>query len=520
MKRAGVFFVCLLLIFSFSCKKKNTTSERGVLRMMIFSEPESFDPAFQDSSDAYLLSMSLFEGLFRIDPRALEPVPAAVEKYKISDDGTVYTFYLRKDLKWSNGEPLTARDFEYSLKRVLMPSTASPFAYMLFPIKGARRFFEGKGKDVGIESVDDFTLKITLKKPSSLFLFTLSDPRFAPVFRKAVETFGRAWTAPEHIVSNGPFLLKSIEGGIISLVPNPMCRKYRDIQLRRVEIHVIESSDSALTSYLSGGLDWIVSLPTDRLSELSKRKDYHQSPYLAVYGYFFNVKKPFLSDQKVRRALNAAVDKERIVRAVVRGGKVPARGWVPPFFPSYRGVEGDKYDPALSRRLLREAGYGKSGKQLPPVSIHFNTHRDNRRIAEVVQAMFRENLGLKAVLDHQEWKIFLQRQREGKFDLSRISWIADIPDPYDFLKIFSSKDPDNVTGWSSSVYDDLLIKSLFEEGADRMKMLRDAEEILTKEIPVLPLFYQTRTALVSPRVGGYYDNPMDIHPLEELWVED
>ena len=337
-------------------------------RFNLGTEPETIDPALMTGVPEAQLAFQLFEGLVVNDPKTLEPKPGCAEKWEISPDGLVYTFHLRKGLKWSNGDPLTAEDFFYSWKRVLEPKTASEYVYQMFYIKNGKQYFEGKIKDfsqVGLKVIDPLTIQVTLENPTHFWLDLMAFHTAAPVNKKCVEKYGDRWTRPENIVTNGPFLLKSwIPKDKMIMVKNPGYYDADKVKLQKITISTIEDTITSVHMFEANQTDWVNTIPPTYIDKVKKEKwpEAYFTPYLGSYFYRFNVRKPPFNDKRVRMALNLAVNKEEICKYVTKAGEKPAMTLVPLAMPNYPQVKGQEYNPERARQLLREAGYAVNVK--------------------------------------------------------------------------------------------------------------------------------------------------------------
>lgn len=487
----------------------------------LIGEPETLDPGKARGVNENLVVSNLFEGLVDTPLGAGDPIPGVAERWTISGDGLVYTFHLRPDAKWSNGDPVTAEDFRYSWLRVLDPKTASPYADMLFPIAGAEAFYRGQGADpksVGVEVVDALTLRVTLAHVAPYFLELCTFYTYLPVHRATVEAHGDRWTRPEHMVSNGPYrLVEWLFNQRVVGEKNPHYWGRDRLGIDRFEALPIEEATTMVTVYESGNLDWsgAVDLPAIKHGILSRRPDYHEDPYLGVYFYRYNVTEPVLVDNRVRQALAMAVDREAIVK-VIKMGITPAVTYVPPM-PGYIAGETDvRFDPDRARALLTEAGY-PGGEGFPRLQLLYNTQENHKRIAEMVQQMWDRHLGITVDLENQEWKVYLKSQQALSYDISRSGWIGDYLDPMTFLGMWTEGNGNNNTGWADREYDGLLTRARFESDPQaRLAILRDAETILLQRGPVLPVYHYARAYLLNPAVEGFRPHPQNLHPIKYI----
>jgi len=328
------------------------------------TEPETLDPALMTGDPEFNIATQLFEGLVEYDPETLEPLPAVAQSWEISDDGLTYTFHLRKDVYWSNGDPVTAHDFRYSWLRALSPETASDYAFQLYYVKNGEAYFKGEIDDpdkVGIKVIDDYTIQTILENPTAYWLDLLAFHTLMPVNRKCVEKYGSKWTRPENIITNGPFLLKEwvIKDRII-MVKNPDYYDADDVKLQKIIVYPIEDRTTDLNMFKAGETDWIRTILVTHIDEWMGRPELHITPFLTTYYYMINTTRPPLDDVRVRKALNLALDKKSLCEYVTRAGEKPADTFVPPGIHGYNPPDGPDYDPGKARQLLREAGFQAS----------------------------------------------------------------------------------------------------------------------------------------------------------------
>jgi oligopeptide transport system substrate-binding protein len=501
---------------------KGAATPRQVFRFNNGAEPETLDPARMTGVPEHQLALALFEGLVSYDPKTLRPVPGVAESWTVSPDGRVYTFTLRLT-QWSNGAPVTARDFVYAWRRVLEPETASEYAYQLWSVENARAYSEGRLKDfgeVGIRALKPNLLEVTLEQPVAYFLDLAAFATLMPVHRATVEKFGDRWTRPEHIVTNGPFVLKAWEPQErIVLERNPRYWDAAEVKLERIVAYPITNAQTALMRYQSDELDWINALPPARLPKLKSHPDYHKAPYLGTYFYRFNcTRKPF-DDARVRLAFNLALDKERLCRYVLHEQYEPATTFVPPMLPPYESPQGLGHDPDLAQKLLAEAGY-PDGAGFPRVTLLYNTSKQHEDIAVVAQNMWKETLGVEVTLVNQEWKVYLKTVSALDYDLARSAWIGDYMDPNTFLDMFVTGGGNNRTGWGHARYDALIAEAASTPDLmRRLELFQEAEALLIRdEMPVMPVYYYSNLSLRRPEVRGFHGNPRDLHPFKHLSI--
>jgi oligopeptide transport system substrate-binding protein len=505
-----------------------------VFRIGNGAEPQDLDSQAVTGVPEHKIIMALFEGLVDEDPKDLHPVPGLAESWDISDDRCVYTFHLRANLKWSNGDPITADDYVQSYKRILTPSFAAEYAYLIFNfVKGAEEYYQGTLKDfaeVGFKAVDTRTLQVTLKNPTPYLLKLIASHyswNVVPV--KVIEKFGPLnqrrsdWTKAGNLVSSGPFMLKEwLPNQKIVLARNPYYWDAANVKLDELEFYPTEDLSNEERMFRAGQLDLTNELPVSKIDVYKKK--YPESlkigPYLGVYFYRCNVTRPPLNDRRVRKALALAINRESLVKNVTRGGQIPA------YAVSYPGTAG--YTPmaklegglAEAKRLLAEAGY-PDGKGLPPIEFLYNTHDGHRAIAEAIQSMWHDNLGVEITLHNQEWKVYLDSQHSHNYQLQRAGWIADYVDPNVFLEIWTTDNGNNDTLWSNAEYDRLFQTALAaKDDTERYEIYQKLDAILVDECPVIPIYHYTRVYALNPKVKGFYPTLLDDHPYKYIWIED
>ncbi|MFM8316600.1 MAG: peptide ABC transporter substrate-binding protein [Deltaproteobacteria bacterium] len=490
-------------------------------------EPKDLDPHITTGVPEFHILMNLLEGLVNKDPKTLTPIPGVAEKWKLSKDGKTYTFSLRKNAKWSNGEPVTAQDFIYSWTRLLKAETASEYAYQGFYIKNGKAFNEGKIKDpaqLGIKAIDLYTLEVQLENPTPFFLSLLFHHSLYPVHRATIEKFGSRWTRPENFVGNGAFILSKWEiNKVVSVKPNPYYWDKGIIKLTEANFYPIDKHETEEKMFRAKNLHSVDDLPLEKLPLWQKDSSgvFKTHPYLGTYYYWFNCNKAPLNNKKVRQALTLAIDRDRIVKFVTRGGQVPATMFTPPGTGGYQPQarlpkDGSQF--AKAKQLLKEAGF-PDGKGLPTIEILYNTSDNHKKIAEAIQQMWKETLGIDATLFNQEWKVYLDNQHTKNYMVSRAGWIADYNDPNTFLDMFVTNGGNNHSGYSNATYDQLIEAAKKETNPKkRFAIFQKAEDILLEDLPIMPIYIYSRNYLLSNEVQGWHPNIEDIHPLKYISI--
>lgn len=504
-----------------ACPADTAPAGAGPVFRVAMWDPETLDPSLAADESSVTIARSLFEGLLRPPVGNGDPRPGVASEYEVSSDGLVYTFRLRPEARWSDGRPVTAEDFAYAWRRVLDPETGSRSAPLLDVIEGAEAFRRGRATDLGVRAVDSATLQVRLAVPTPTFLFLLTYPAFAPVRRDVVEAGGRQWTRPGRLVGNGAFRLVENDPKVRVVVErNPFYWNAEAVALDRVEFVFLEDERTAWDWYRAGRVDWLKgTLTRDQIPEARRLPgDFHADPVLCTYYTVLRVERSPLDDERVRQALDLAVDKERLVQEVLMGGQTPAWSLVPPVIRGPTGYEppsGGEFDPARARSLLArvEAERGP----LPPLTWLYNQGEVHRMVGEFLQAQWRQHLGIEVRLQALEWKTLLDRQQRGDFEMARASWCADVVDPGNFLEVFDSTGPSNYPGFADAEYDRLVASARREpENRTRLALLRQAETRLLAARPILPLYHYTRLYLLNPRARGFEPNLLDVHPLEDI----
>ncbi len=533
---AGVMIALVAILYVLSGfghreRRADDGVEKDILHIANGSEPEDIDPHITTGVTEFAIQMALFEGLVSEDPVDLHPVPGVAESWEISDDGLVYTFHFR-DAKWSNGDPVTAKDFELSYKRALSPAMGNEYAYMLFYLENGEAYFKGEiddFSDVGATALDDKTLELRLHSPTPFFLSLLTHHSWYPVHIASVLAHGELdsrsnkWTRPKNFVGNGPFVLKDwVVNHVLTVEKNPLYWDAEQVSLKEIRFYPIESLDTEERAFRAGQIHKTNKLPLNKIPVYIENQDPNllTAAYLGNYHYILNTDRPPLDDVRVRRALNMSIDRDSIVKNVTRGGEVPAYSLVPPDCAGYNSRYKIEYNPEKARQLLAEAGY-PNGEGFPSFSILYNTLESHKTIAEAIQQMWKENLGIEVGLENQEWKVYLNSKTQGDFDIARYGWIGDYVDPNTFLDLFLSYGGNNDTNWGSEKYDSLIQAAGRETDPERRyEYFQQAEEILLEELPFVPVYYYTTVYLLDPRVKGWYPNILDHQPYKYVHFED
>ena len=499
------------------------TRPRADLIICNGAEPQTLDPALVSGQLEGRLCSALLEGLLRRDARG-KAVLGTAEKWTTSPDGKIYTFILRPNLRWSNGDPLTSSDYRWSWLRALHPATASPYSEILYFIRGAEAYHSGKSSpdSVGIETPDERTLVVHLDHPTPFFPALTAFTTYLPVHQGTVEKFKEGWIRPENWVGNGPYRLLDWEiNDRVSLKKNPLYHTPDRIQIDRIDVLAVNRASTAFNLYSSGQADVLLDkgmIPSLILPELRGRSDFHPGPLLATYFYRFNVTRPPFNDVRVRRAFALAIDKEVITEKITRGNEPAAQSITPRGVADYLPPEGLPPDPETAQGLLKSAGF-PDGLGFPRVSLLYNKSELNEQIAVEIQAQWKRVLGVEVELRNQEWATYLRSLATLDFDIARSSWVGDYDDPNTFLDCFVTDRGNNRTGWSNPEYDSLLTNARAEPNpARRLQLLQKAETLLVAEaLPIIPIYHFVGCLMFDPnKWGGLYPNLLDEHPFSEI----
>ncbi len=483
------------------------------------TEPQTLDPHRAEGVPSSNILRDLFEGLVAEAPDGAL-IPGAAESWEISEDGLTYTFTLRPDGRWSNGDPVTARDFEFGLRRSADPNTLSRYSSVLAPIRNARAVIAGElpPEALGVEALDERTLVIRLETPTPYLLGLLTHSTCYAVHPETVESHGMNWSRVETHVSNGAYRLQEwVVQSHIHLARNPHYWDDSSTTIDDVRYYAIENQDAELKRYRADELDITSTIPQKQLRWIRENlaDEFRVTPYLGTYYFGFNVTQPpFAGQPGLRRALSLAVDRDILTQVVSGAGEPAAYSWVPPV----RGYEQQVPEEATwtqeqreaeAARLYAEAGYSRDNPL--KVEVLYNTSDNHKRIAIAMAFMWKQVLGVEASLANQEWKVFLEtRKRKEDTELYRAGWIGDYEDAYTFAQLLESSNEQNDFGYDSPRYDALLAAASAEpDVARRAVYLQEAERILLADQPLMPLYFYVTKRMVKPWVQGYEGNIMD-----------
>ncbi|WP_038226983.1 oligopeptide ABC transporter substrate-binding protein OppA, partial [Xenorhabdus bovienii] len=490
-------------------------AEKQVLVRNNGSEPQSLDPHKIEGVPESNIARDLFEGIVINGPNG-EILPGVATHWE-NQEFKVWTFHLRKDAKWSNGDPVTAQDFVYSWRRLADPNTASPYAsYLQYAhIINVDDVIKGKQKpeSLGVKALDDHTFQVTLSEPVPYLVRLLIHSTMSPVHRATVEKYGDRWTQPQNFVGNGAYKLKSwsINERLV-FERSPTYWDNKNTIINQVTFLPISSEVTDVNRYRSGEIDMTYSnLPIELFQKLKKEipDQLRVNPYLCTYFYEINNQKPPFNDPRVRTALKLGMDRDLITNKVKNQGDTPAYGWVPPYIADFKDEKPDWYTKLNqqqrneeAKKLLAEAGFSKDNPL--KISLLYNTSDLHKKMAIAAAAIWKKNIGVEVSLENQEWKTFLDTRHQGNYDIARAGWCADYNEPTTFLNVKLSYSSNNTAHYKSETFDALMKEALkVKSDAERVEIYKQANALIDKDSAVVPLYYYVSTRLVKPYVGGY-----------------
>jgi dipeptide transport system substrate-binding protein len=506
--------------------KDGKKKSEKVLYLNNGQEPTSFDPPIGFDAVSWNALNNLMEGLTRLDENH-EPQPAIAEKWDVSEDGKTYTFHIRKEAKWSNGDDVTANDFVYAWKRLLDPNTGSPAAFLAYFIEGGEAFNTGTGtaEDVKVKAVDEKTFEVTLTSPQAYFLSVISNPCFFPINEKVAKENPEWFAEADTFVSNGPFKLAEWNhDSDFTMVKNDQYWDAKNVKLDKVHWAMVSDPNTEYQMYTTGELD-TSDVPAELADKLFAEGNVNIEDQAGQYFYRFNVTMEPFQNKNIRKAFALAVDQKQMVELVTKNKEKPAYGFVSygfkdPSGKDFRETNGDliKTDVEKAKELLKKGMEEEGYTKLPEVTLTYNTLESHKKIAEALQQMFKENLGVDVKLANMESSVFASEQKALKFQLSRSSFLADYADPINFLENFVTGSPMNRTGWSNAEFDQLIKDAKMEKDENkRYEMMYKAEKILMDEAPIIPIHFYNQVYLQNKDVTGIVRHPVGY--LELKWAD-
>ena len=514
------------------------------MSVCIASEPQTIDPALNSAVDGAIMTQHMFEGLMKWSDSG-HPVnekgnmnyaalaAGQAESYEKTDngDGTVtYTFKIRSDAKWSDGQPVTANDFVYSWQRLANPLTAADYCYMIDMVQGYAAVNAGHADPttLGVSAPDDKTFVVELTYDCPYFLEICAFPAAFPVRQDIIEAYGDTWTTDDnssHYISNGPWKLAEwVHDSYIKMVPNEYHYDAANLGPNSLTFQLMEDQNSMLAAYRSGDLQFIEDMPVDEIAGLLASGELNIVDYIGTYYVCYQT--PF-DNALVRQAFTLAIDSKYIVEQVTQTGQVPATGFVPAGIydadangDDFRTVGGDYWDAPVddatyqancekARQLLAEAGY-PNGEGFPTVTYLYNTSDAHKAVGEALQQMWQEELGVTVQLQNQEWNAFLETRKKGEYQIARNGWIADYNDPCSFLDMWYTGGGNNDAQYSNPEYDAMIdAAKATSDPAERMSYFHKAEDIIIGQDWALgPIYFYTQKYMMADDISGAFYTPL------------
>ena len=489
------------------------------INVCIGSQPETLDPQKNSASDGSNYIKHLFEGLMKYGWNGEGIVLGAAESYEVSDDALVYTFHIRPDAKWSDGQDLTAEDFVYSMKRLVDPDTAAPYAGDMgkYILNGLDISTGEKSVDeLGVKAIDEKTIEITLVQPCAWFLEIMAFPTYYPVRKDVVEANGDAWTtSPETLIGNGPYTLESYTmDEEIVMVPNENYYDVDKLVAKRICFKLITDPNAKLAAMRAGELDWCDDYPTEELVSVQAEGLFHSEAQLGTYYVNINNKVAPFDDVRVRKAFQLAIDPYYLAEQVTQGTYLPATDFVGGGFTQDDGSDFGDYETVIDRsdyeanikkaqELLAEAGY-PGGEGFPTVEYCTNVSGVHLPTAEALTYMWKENLGVNVEIAQMEWNVFLAARRNGEHTLARDGWVADYGDPSNLLDLFTSYSGNNSTFYANPEFDKLMEQAAATTDlAEHFALMHQAEALAVgEEACCIPVYYYATTWICVPEISG------------------
>jgi oligopeptide transport system substrate-binding protein len=523
-KKILVLMLALMLVFSLSaCGGEKTEAAPTVLTVNIGPEPDSIDPANNEAVDGATLLVHGFEGLMKLDAEGI-PQPGMASAYTVSDDLMTYTFTLRDGIKWNDGQPITAEQFIYSWQRAVSPDTAAPYGYMFDVIQGYEAAAGGDLAALAAKAVDDKTIEVKLNAPTPYFLELCAFPTYSPVRQDIIEG-NDAWASdPATYISNGPYKLVEWEHNSYMLYEKN--QYYYDLDTLvpdQIKFVLMEDDNAILAAFQNGEISFADTMPQDEIDAYRDKPEFNIEGQLGTYYVSFQTQKAPFDNPDVRKALSLAIDRNYICEQIGKAGQIPAAAFVPAGLSDndpaqeFRTVGGDFYsvDPAdydanvkEAQDLLAKAGY-PGGKGFPKFEYVLNENTGHLQMAEALQSMWKEKLGIEATIAQQEWSVFLNTRQNGEYQVARDGWLGDYNDPISFLDMNVTGGGNNNSKWSNKEYDALIkaVKSTGDREVRYAKM-HEAEKLLMAEMPIAPIYYYVDIFLKDPKMEGFYSSPL------------
>ncbi len=501
------------------------TTGGGEIHVQVGPSPETIDPGLNSSVDGGNMIIHAFEGLLKYDQEG-KVVPGLAESYEVSEDGLTWTFKLREGLKWSDGSDLTADDFVYGWRRLADPVTAAPYGYDLLNIvEGYDEAAEGNLEALGVEAPDATTFIVKLKSPCTFFDKIAAFASMMPIQQATIEANGDGWTInPETYITSGPYFMTEFTDGLqIVFEKNPNYYDADKVTFDKIVWHLIEDANTSYNKFINDELSVVKDIPTEEIPTLRETPEFHLDPNLGTYYVSFNTEKEPFNDPKVRKALSLVIDRDYVANTIMQGSYFPAKNFVGPGVLDaedklFEDVTTEKYgnyfDPAKhaeqveeAKKLLEEAGY-PNGEGFTPFEYSTNDASYHKPVAEYLQSVWKEELGIDMSINVQEWKTFTADRRAGNFSVARHGWLFDWNDPSNMINLFETNNGNNDGKYSSEEFDKLVDDARnTKDLAEHFELLHEAEQLLLEDAALAPVAYYAEPYLMKENVKGVWHSP-------------
>jgi oligopeptide transport system substrate-binding protein len=521
MKKIILSLVLSSILLLVACRKDQT--EKGVVfRLALGSDITSTNPIIMEDNNSFTIALNAFEGLFRLNPKTAEAELGLAESYTQSEDGLVIIFTLRENLRFSDGAPLSAQTIVDSWHYTLNPKNNSPTAYMMADIlENGNKVISGELplEALGVKALDERTLEVRLAFPAPYANSIFALPLAVALPMHLVKEHPETWNHTYPIVSNGPFVISSWRpSSQVVLEKNHQYHSAHSVQVDKIIVYTLDDMNTAYNMYLNREIDFLALVSPDKIAEAQRRNDYHSDPYTNGYYFLYNTERAPLNDMRVRRALAKAIDRKTLTDRILRGGQRPLYAVIAQM-PGYRSQDYLKESVSEAQRLLAEAGFPQ-GEGFPSLTLAYNTSENNKKIAEFVQQQWKQNLGINISLQNQEWKTFLGTRSSFDYDIIRMGWLPDYPDPLAMLHFFSSEG--GFSNYRNQAYDDMLRQSSqIADPQSRIRALEMAEAHIMRDLPFVPVLSENKNSLFDAnKWEGLHNNPANIVMFRELQLKE
>lgn len=522
----SLFLIALLLA---GCTAKNSLEYgldlKDTIRINLQVEPPTLDWTMAHDTTSGHIIKNIMQGLidYDLNDPQLTAIGALATEWTASPDARIWTFTLRKGVKWTDGVEFSAQQVLDAWERMLNPKSRCQYGYFFFPVKNGEAYFRGKVKDfsqVGFKINDKGQIIVELDHPMVFFPKLLAHSATFPIRKDLIEKYGEdKWTDPAHMVSLGPYKLKIWDHDKAIVLERNDSFWGPKAKTKNVLGYMILEYSTAVSLFRADRLDFQENLPWTDVSQLKSLPGFRETPLLGFYFYAFNTRKPPFDNVKVRKAFANAIDRKQITD-LLSAGLVAQGGWLPKGLFGYQPDIGIKFDVARANQLLDEAGF-KDRSKFPKFSIGFNTDENHQRVAENIQAQLKKNLGVVAELQNEEWKVYLAHLKSDAPAIYRLGWITDYPDPDAFMKIMLSTAENNYTGWKNKTYDDLVNTATAQlSDTQRIETYKKAQIFMVEdEVPVFPIFSIVYPQLISPRLKNFPTNMLNRIDLKGVSIQ-